>query len=155
MAVAVRPDILAVGELDLDGFPQVGGYSIAYLEPGASAGLTTVDDVGAPLFSFWQRGLGRSAAYLGEIDGEFTGAFAGWAGSTDFLATVVRWLGGSRAGSDVWTDLRREGHEAVLTVELAEGSESLLESLAATTRGPGGERELFLTRVDERRRQRE
>ena len=153
VAVDVLPDLLAVGDpLGGKAFPQLGGYSLGYLQSGASIGLRSADDVGAPVFSFWQRGLGRSAAFLGEVDGKHTGALGAWDGFTDFFATVVRWLGGSHASEDVWADLRREGHEAVLSVELAEGREGLLAGLQALVRAPDGSVDtLHLERLDERR----
>ncbi len=153
VAVDVLPDLLGVGDpLGGKAFPELGGYSLGYLQSGASVGLRSADDVGAPVFSFWQRGLGRSAAFLGEVDGEHTGRLGSWDGFTDFFATVVRWLGGSHANEDVWADLRREGHEAVLTVELAEGREGLLAGLQALVRAPDGVVDtLHLERLDERR----
>ena len=150
-AAQVLPDILAVGELAGGRFPGVGGYTVAYLEAGASAGLKTADDNGAPLFSFWQYGLGRSAAFLGEVDGEFSGPLASWDGYTDFFATVVRWVGGSRASESVFADLRRRGHRGVLSVEVDEQSELELGRLEAVVVGPDGPERVWLQRVDARR----
>src|SRR5690606_18226628 len=73
-AVAVLPDLLGLGELELGGFPELGGYSIAWPEVGASVALRSADELAAPLLAFWQRGLGRAAAFLGEADGEASGA---------------------------------------------------------------------------------
>jgi uncharacterized membrane protein len=148
--VAVLPDIFAIGAL-AQAFPDLGGYSIAYLKGDATSGLVTTDDVGAPVLSFWQHGLGRSAAFLGEADGTFSGGLASWDGYTDFFATLVRWVGGTRASEEVWADLRREGHEAVLTVELADAATDRLANVEAVVTGPDGPVPVWLTRVDERR----
>ncbi len=147
----IVPDILAVGELSAAGFPGVGGYSVAYLEAGASVGLQTDDETGAPLFSFWQHGLGRSAAFLGEVDGEFSGALGSWGGYTDFFTTIVRWISGSRASGAVFADLRRRGHRAVLSVEVDADAEAELGQLEAVVVGPDGPERVWLQRVGARR----
>lgn len=151
-AVRVEPGLLAVGALGGQTFPDVGGYSVAWLEPDAQRGLVTLDDTGAPLFSFWQHGLGRSAAYLGVADGKFSGAVGDWDGYGHFFATVVRWLAGTEATGDVYAEVERRGHEAVLTVEVERGDEAFLAGLDARVLLPSGEAEgLTLVRVDETR----
>lgn len=150
--VDVQPDILALGPLAAQAFPDVGGYSIAYLKARAQVGLHTRDEQRAPLFSFWQSGLGRSAAFLGEVDGPLTGALADWAGYRDFFATVVRWLAGAAASDRVFADLERKGHDGVLGIEVDAGQEALLGALVARVLLPDGRvDEVPLARVDGRR----
>jgi len=150
-ALAVLPDIVAVGELLGKQVPTAGGYSIAYLRAGAQLGIQTRDDQAAPFFAFWQSGLGRSAAFLGEADGRLSGALAQWPGYADFFTTVVRWLAGNEASDDVYAELRREGHEAVLRVEVERGKEALLGQLDAKVLDPRGRPiDVVLRRVDER-----
>jgi len=130
-SVTVLPDILAVGELAASGFPDLGGYSIAYLKQDASAGLLSKDEQKAPLLAFWQHGLGRSAAFLGEVDGKLSGALGDWNEFSGFFSTVVRWIAGNEARQQVFSRLERRGHEGVLSIEVAEGQESLFANLAA------------------------
>ena len=130
-AVSVLPDILAVGELARSGFPNLGGYSIAYLKENASAGLVSKDEQKAPLLSFWQHGLGRSAAFLGEVDGNLSGDLGKWNDFAGFFSTVVRWIAGNEARQQVFSQLERRGHEGVLSIEVAEGKESLFADLKA------------------------
>ncbi len=148
--VAVHPDLLSLGAIPRS-FPGVGGYSIAWPEPDASIGLTTVDEFSAPMLAFWQRGLGRSAAFLGEVDGKASGELASWDGFGPFFVTLVRWLSGRAADRQVWADLRREGHEAVLVVELGEGEEARVDDLTAVMQGPNGAKRVWLERIDARR----
>jgi Mg-chelatase subunit ChlD len=150
-AVETLPDLLAVGEVGFQDFPAVAGYSIAWLEPGATVGLRARDETGAPLLAFWQRGLGRAAAFLPEADGAFSGDLAGWEGYAAFFATLGRWLAGSRGGGGVWASVRREGHEGVLRVELAPGAEGRADALRAVVLGPGGAEPLWLERNAARR----
>ena len=149
--VAVRGGIVALGELTLAEFPAIDGYSVAWPRPQAQVALTTVDDVEAPLLSTWQRGLGRAAAFLGEVDGEFSGPLGDWPGFTDFFATLGRWLAGSTARGSLWAELVREGHEGVLRVEIGAQGENQVDQLRAAARGPGGVDSLWLEQVDTRR----
>ncbi len=151
-AVQVLPDLVALGDLARGEFPNVGGYSIAYRRPAAQVGLRTADDQQAPLLAFWQHGLGRSAAFLGEVDGELSGSLGTWPGFAGFFATVVRWIAGTDARGELFAALRREGHEAVLSVEVDEGRAALLGEVSARVLGPDGEAEtVWLQRVDEHR----
>lgn len=151
--VRVRADLVGLGDLAVGAFaasaiPPVGGYAIAWPEPRASVGLVLEDETETPLLAFWQRGLGRSAAYLGEVDGEFTGPIGGFAAFDDLIATVGRWLGGAESADDVWAEVRREGHEAVVRVELAaEASSAAVEKLRAVQVGPDGAEPLWLERT--------
>ncbi len=149
-AVGVEPDLSSVGAFAVRAFPDVGGYSIAYLKPEARRGLVTKDDVGAPMLAFWQHGLGRSAAFLGEADGPLSGGLASWDGYADTFATLVRWLAGTEASDDVFATLERRGHEAVLTVEVAPGDESALAGADARVVEPDGTtRDVMLVQAGE------
>jgi len=150
--LTLYPDIVAIGDLQHLTCPPVDGYSIAYAKPGAATALETRDDQKAPLLAFWQCGLGRSAALLCEVDGDLSGEWASWGGYGGFVATLSRWLAGTEAGGELFASLRREGHEALLTVEVEEGREALLSGLQAVVLGPGGEAvHAPLVRIEERR----
>jgi len=137
--VAPTDGIVALGTGLRRAMPPVGGYTIAYRRDAADLGAQTVDEQSAPLLSFWQRGLGRSAAFLGEADGKYTGAWAEWDGYAETFGTLVRWVGGSRANEDVYVASRREGHEGVVDVEVAETARDALARLAVRVVGPDGE----------------
>ncbi len=150
--VAVLPDVLALGALAGTTFPDVGGYSIAYLKARAQVGLLTTDETKAPLFAFWQCGVGRGAAFLGEVDGKLSGSLGEWAGYADFFTTVARWLAGAQANERVFAELDRRGHEGVLTVEVEPGQEALLSQLRGRVLLPDGRaQDTILVRVDQRR----
>ncbi|MHC4880334.1 MAG: VWA domain-containing protein [Planctomycetota bacterium] len=112
------PDAMLMSELSLGTFPNAGGYNLSYLKPEATAAVVSRDEYAAPWSAFWYRGLGRAAAISLEVDGKFSGPFGRWDRYEDFLVTHVRWLlGGDRPG-EAFVDLRQEGQDAVLTVEL-------------------------------------
>ena len=148
VGVDVRAGLLALGDLPLREFHDVGGYSIAWPRDEAQIGLVTRDDLHAPLLSAWQRGLGRSASFLGEVDGRYSGALGAWAGFSDLFATLARWLSGNQKGGALWAGLERQGHEGVLRVELGRDAEGQSDLLRAVVRGPDGVSSLWLEQVD-------
>lgn len=141
------PDAIGLGEMPPGAFPTLGGYSVAYLREEGQVAVLGHDDPPVPLLSFRQAGLGRSAAFLGEADGEHSGELASWAGYGDCFVTLLRWLSGSEAGGELFAALHRDGHEAVLSVEAARESALLLDGVSATLMAPDGEAlRLTLTR---------
>ncbi|RCK80240.1 MAG: hypothetical protein OZSIB_3422 [Candidatus Ozemobacter sibiricus] len=74
--------------------PALGGYNLCYLRPGAILGAATSDEYKAPVVAAWQAGAGRVLTFAGELDGPFTGPFAGWEQAGDFLSSVARWVAG-------------------------------------------------------------
>lgn len=146
--VAVRGGVVVLGELGLTAFPSIGGYSIAWAKPRAQVALTTTDETQSPLLATGQAGLGRAAAFLGEVDGRYSGELGTWPGFTDFFATLGRWLAGSTARGELWAQLTREGHEGVLRVEIGESAQNQVDRLRAAMRGPEGVAPLWLEQVD-------
>ncbi len=69
----------------------VGGFNVTHPRPNASLALTTAGGRRRPILAFWPHGLGRVAAYTGEVDGQHTGAVRDWEGYAPLLEQVVRW----------------------------------------------------------------
>ncbi|MBX3440298.1 MAG: VWA domain-containing protein, partial [Planctomycetaceae bacterium] len=111
-------DAVLLGNLQLNGFPNVDGYNLSYLKPDATAAVMSADEYAAPWAAFWYRGLGRVAAVTLEVDGKFSGAFGAWDSYDDFLITHARWLLGGDDPQDIYVDIERQGQDAVITVEL-------------------------------------
>jgi hypothetical protein len=74
--------------------PEVDGYNLGYLRPGATASLVTVDEYQAPLVSSWIRGAGRVAAISFPLGGSHSGKIRAWPDYGDFVQTLARWLSG-------------------------------------------------------------
>jgi len=145
-------DMLALGEARGLAFPGIGGYSIAWRKPESQVGVVAEDEQKAPVFAFWQHGLGRTAALLAEADGELSGGLASWSSYGDFVTTVVRWLAGSAAPEQVFAELVRDGQDGILSVEVEKGHESDLASVGARVLGPSGiVKDLVLERASERK----
>jgi Mg-chelatase subunit ChlD len=76
------------------GLQSVGGYNLCYLRPKASLAAVTTDEYQAPVVASWQAGSGRALCYLGEADGQYAGAMAGWKDAGDFFTSLARWTAG-------------------------------------------------------------
>jgi len=78
--------------------PQVGGYNLCYLRPGANLAVVTEDDYRAPLVASWQAGIGRVLCYTGQADGEYTGPIGKWPQSGEFFNSIARWISAQEQG---------------------------------------------------------
>ena len=76
------------------GLQSIGGYNLTYLRPRANLAAVTTDEYKAPVVASWQAGGGRVLCYLGEADGEYAGAVAGWKDAGDFFTSLTRWVAG-------------------------------------------------------------
>lgn len=76
------------------GLPSIGGYNLTYLRPKANLAAVTTDEYKAPVVASWQAGEGRVLCYLGEADGQYAGAVAGWKDAGDFFTSLTRWVAG-------------------------------------------------------------
>lgn len=112
------PDLFGLGELVKREFPPLGGYNVVWLEEDATCGVVTDGEYKTPAFSFAQAGLGRAAAFAGEIGGEFGQELVAWDGFAGFWVTVVRWLAGQEEPEEFFARARRVGREARFQVEL-------------------------------------
>ena len=107
--------------------PQVGGYNLCYLRPGANLAAVTLDDYQAPLVASWQAGVGRVLCYTGEADGKYTGPIATWPQAGEFFCSLARWVSAQDQGL---------GPDMLLTQELRGGTCHIqlhLDSERATT----------------------
>lgn len=89
--IALGPDLAQLGQMSSKAVPAAGGYNLTYLRPLASVALRTDDENKAPLLAMWPEGAGRVVAFMGEVDGQYTGDFKAWAGRRALLEQMVRW----------------------------------------------------------------
>jgi uncharacterized membrane protein/Mg-chelatase subunit ChlD len=92
VSIESAPDLPLLGPLPSVGLPQLGGYNLTYLKPQASVALRTLDDNAAPVLALWPRGAGRTAAFMAEVDGTYTGELRQWGGLRAALEGMVRWV---------------------------------------------------------------
>ena len=103
----------------LQWLPQVDGYNLSYLKPGATQAAVSGDEYAAPLLAFWQRGAGRVAAVSFPLGGDFSTRARAWGQYGDLVQSLTRWLmgeqvppglglrvgmDGSRLGADLFYD---------------------------------------------------
>ncbi|MGK0483889.1 MAG: putative membrane protein [Planctomycetota bacterium] len=149
VSVQTRRDLFAVAEMPELEFPALGGYNLTYLREGASLGAVTLDDYKAPVFAFHARGLGRVAAFTGQVGGRRGAGLEGWPGFSPFFVTVSRWLSGVEAPEGVFASVTREGRNAVLSVEFDPDADAgeLGEALTASVSSGGRSVPVTLERV--------
>lgn len=112
------PDMVLLGELPPSKFPNLDGYNLSYLRPGATMGVVTDDEYHAPVLAFWHRGLGRIAALTAEVDGKYSQSLNAWKDFGAFAAGLGRWLLGGEPPNGVMARIEREGGQGVIRVEL-------------------------------------
>lgn len=100
----------------LDWLPEADGYNLSYIRDWASQGLITQDEYSAPLVSFGQRGIGRTAAVSFPLGGEFSAKIRAWPKYGDFLQTLTRWLMGEQLPPGIGLKHGLQGN--VLTLDL-------------------------------------
>ena len=104
-ACDVTPNLFGLAEITSDKFCDLDGYNLTYLRPGAVAGVVTHDQYLAPVLAFHQHGLGRCAAFTGQIGGTFGQTLLGWKGFAAFFVSLSRWLVGLEEPSDVFASV--------------------------------------------------
>jgi Mg-chelatase subunit ChlD len=153
-ACEVTPNLFGLGEVPGNEFAELGGYNLTYTRSGAVAGVVTKDEYQAPVFAFMQQGLGRTAAFTGQIGGTYGASVVAWPGFASFFVSIARWLVGQEEPSDVFASVRRDGKEAIVSVEIEHGSSAAIDasSMKVRWRDEGGvATEVALTRVSENR----
>ena len=150
----VLPDLFGLGEVPQEGFAELGGYNLTYLREGAVCGVVTADDYKAPAFAFQYQGLGRTAAYTGQIGGTYGAPLLAWPGFASFFVSTVRWLVGQEEPVDLFATVRREGRDVVIQVEQDPDSSVKTDTsvlVAHMTAADGTKRAIELARVGENR----
>ena len=112
------PDLVLLGESPASAFPNLDGYNLTYLRPGATMGVVTTDEYKAPVLAFWHRGLGRVAALTAEADGKYSSRLNAWSDFQGFAVGLGRWLLGGEPPSGVRATIDRTGGQGVVRVEL-------------------------------------
>lgn len=94
VAVKGTPGWMEMAAGGIDWLPQVDGYNLSYLRPGAAQALVSGDDYAAPMVAFWQRGAGRAASISFPLGGDFSKLTRDWIGYGGFVRSLTRWLMG-------------------------------------------------------------
>lgn len=151
---AVLSGLLGLGSDVTRSFPSVDGYNLTWLRSGATAGVVTTDQYQAPILAFHHKGLGRVAALCAQIGGEYGVSLLGFEALPAFLVTLARFLIGTEEPDTFFTAVRREGLDAVLSVEVDPSEAALADTsrlLARIQLADGEIREVPLLRAAEQR----
>lgn len=116
-ATVGRPGLQGMIPWTGSSFPTIDGYNLTYLRPEASMGIQTADEHAAPLFAFHQRGLGKAAAFTGQIGGRLGQRVLQWPDVARFFVSVVRSLSAADPPQSWYANTRMDGSTAVIAVE--------------------------------------
>jgi hypothetical protein len=111
-------DMMLLGDLPKSRFPNIDGYNLSYIRPGATSGAVTDDEYHAPVLAFWHQGLGRIAALTTEVDGRFSRSLNAWPDFGPFVVGLGRWLLGGDPPQGIRATVEREGGQGIVRVEL-------------------------------------
>jgi Mg-chelatase subunit ChlD len=117
-ALRADPGLYALTGRDMGPIPAAGGYNPLTLKPGATSAITTLDEYAVPFLSFWNVGLGRSAALAGEADGVLTGEIATWPRHAELMSAIARWSAGRESRLGPSMAVRQSVREGVARIEL-------------------------------------
>ncbi|MBR6059644.1 MAG: VWA domain-containing protein [Victivallales bacterium] len=70
----------------------LGGYNLCYAAPQADVQFITQDENKAPLAATRSVQLGRTAAFMGEADGKYTGPFGNHPAAAPLLTALANWI---------------------------------------------------------------
>jgi len=133
--------MVLLGDLPKSRFPNVDGYNLSYLRPGATVGVLTDDEYHAPVLAFWHQGLGRIAALTTEVDGKYSRSLTAWPDFGGFSVGLVRWLLGGDPPEGMRATMEREGGQGIVRVELdpdrKRGGPEDIRSASAAIVAPG------------------
>ena len=135
------PGWAEIAAAPMDWLPQVDGYNLTYIKPGAAQAAVSADDYAAPLVAFWRRGTGRVATVAFPLGGDFSQLTRDWDGYGGFVQSLARWLAGPPLPPGVGMQARVEGTRVRLDLVY---DDSWAERVAAdppeltVSRGPGG-----------------
>lgn len=131
------PGLLGLGDAPSEPFPPIAGYNLTYLRPSATLAAVTTDAYNAPLLAYAYRGLGRTAAYTGQIGGEYGADIVAWPGFRATFSALVRFLEGLEPPSDLFASARMRGNSVLLRLELGNAA-----AFDASGAAPGNPRTL-------------
>jgi nitrogen fixation protein FixH/uncharacterized protein YegL len=80
----------ALGRIDLDSLPVLGGYVVTAAKSGADTILAShLDD---PVLAGWRFGLGRVAIYTADIGARWSSGMRAWSGFAPLWTQTARWV---------------------------------------------------------------
>ncbi len=140
-ATESTPGLHAITNLATGPWRNLPGYNLCYLRPGASQGARTTDEYGAPVIATMQAGLGRTAAFTGQVSGDYQVAAADWPEVANMLVTMTRWVSAQSSAQQYFTSVEREGREAVVSIDVDRSAgDAPVGALTARMVAPDGTR---------------
>lgn len=119
VACEATVDLIGLGDARAvsRGFCSFDGCNVTWLRDGASCGAVVANEYRSPAFAFMQSGLGRTAAFTGQLGGQYGAPVVAWDDFASFFVTLARWLAGQEEPTDVFASATRDGRLATIRVE--------------------------------------
>ncbi|MDO5309945.1 MAG: VWA domain-containing protein [Planctomycetia bacterium] len=104
-----------LGNIDLELAPPLLGHVVVETKPTAERVLSTETD--QPLMVLWRFGLGYAAVFTSDVDGRWSKEWLDWQDFAPFWAQTLRFLQKQSDDANSQCDVRRENHDAVVTID--------------------------------------
>jgi uncharacterized membrane protein/secreted protein with Ig-like and vWFA domain len=130
------------------GLPPLYGYNGSTLKESARAILVSNDM--SPVLAQWQYGLGRSVAWLSDTKGQWGRDWVRWDEFPLFSAQLVGWVLPSDSNRQISSDIRVDGTQTSMTVQVQNESgqaQEGLELVATIINNRGEQQEVTLRQV--------
>ncbi len=129
-----------IGELSLEEAPPLLGNVVVRSKPASEVALTT--ELGEPLLTFWRYGLGRSVAFMSDVDGRWSAEWLDWSDFSIFWAQVVRFALRQNDSANANVSISPEGDKATVYVDVRDRFDRFLNdaNVSATIVGPNGDK---------------
>ena len=124
--------------LDRGSMPDMGGYVVGVVKPGAESILMShLDD---PVLAGWRVGLGRVAVYTAGLNAPWSASLRAWSGFSPLWLQTVRWLSRRTAHGALQTTVveRADGMHLVVDATTPSGELLNLPAMRALVRDPAG-----------------
>jgi hypothetical protein len=133
----VKKAVEALKGIDFNTAPQLNGFISTKAKSTAEVLLSAVDD--QPLLARWQYGLGRSAIFTSDSKDRWATGWLTWSGYSKFWSQFLREIMRRRDNEEFDLQVRREGDEALITINAVEQDGRFRNGLQPQLRieGPG------------------
>lgn len=132
------------------GVPPLQGYVVTTDRQDGLAVTSLRGPEDDPILAHWQRGLGRSVAFTGDLTTRWAPQWTGWGGLESFIAEHVRWAMRPSGSAEARTRIETDGDRSRLVVDLVDSSGERINfaSIIGRVAGPDGSSQPIRLRQD-------
>ncbi len=108
--------------------PGITGYVLTAAREGL-AQVPIVNDTSEgpdPIYAYWNYGLGKSIAYMSDLNGRWGGQWVSWEQFRAFWEQSIRWVMRPSSPANLLVNTRQEGDRAIVELEALDANASFL-----------------------------